>query len=156
MAWRNEAQQKRFVDEHLKLREKNATQAAINAGYSPKSAYSQASDLLKKPELQKYLQQRKAAIAKELRQEFLYDAQEARKVMYGVMNDALAQDADRLRAARAFLDLAGFGAPDGGTSTTETADNEIDLSDVTSEELHRLARLVPDSGGLVTKEPTTP
>lgn len=35
-------QQKLFVDEYLRLRKKNATQAAINAGYSPKSASSRA------------------------------------------------------------------------------------------------------------------
>lgn len=39
----------RFVDEYLK--DLNATQAAIRAGYSAKSAYSQAHDLLKNPEI---------------------------------------------------------------------------------------------------------
>lgn len=42
-------QRKLFVDEHLKLRCKNATRAAINAGYSSKSAQSQASQILKDP-----------------------------------------------------------------------------------------------------------
>lgn len=52
-------QRKLFVDEHLKLRCKNATQAAVNAGYSPKSAQSQASQILKDTEVQKYLEERK-------------------------------------------------------------------------------------------------
>lgn len=43
------ARQERFVAEYLV--DLNATQAAIRAGYSPRSAYSQAGDLLKKPEI---------------------------------------------------------------------------------------------------------
>jgi phage terminase small subunit len=41
--------QRKFVDEYLKLR--NATQAAKNAGYSARSAYSQGERLLKKAEI---------------------------------------------------------------------------------------------------------
>lgn len=41
--------QQRFVDEYLK--DRNATQAAIRAGYSKKTAGSQGHDLLKKPEI---------------------------------------------------------------------------------------------------------
>lgn len=42
--------QQRFVEEYLI--DLNATQAAIRAGYSEKTAYSQGHDLLKKPEIQ--------------------------------------------------------------------------------------------------------
>ena len=42
--------QRRFVDEYLILKGRNGTQAAINAGYSPKTAYSIACENLKKPE----------------------------------------------------------------------------------------------------------
>ena len=42
--------QRRFVQEYLI--DLNATQAAIRAGYSKKTAYSQGHDLLKKPEIQ--------------------------------------------------------------------------------------------------------
>lgn len=45
--------QKRFGDEYLV--DLVATKAAIRAGYSPSSAYSQGHDLLKKPEMQAYL-----------------------------------------------------------------------------------------------------
>ena len=41
--------QSRFLAEYLQSR--NATKAAIRAGYSPKTAYSQGHDLLKKPEI---------------------------------------------------------------------------------------------------------
>ena len=46
--------QKRFVSEYLV--DLNATQAAIRAGYSAKTAGSQAFDLLKKPEIQEAVQ----------------------------------------------------------------------------------------------------
>ena len=42
--------QQKFADEYIV--DFNATQAAIRAGYSPKTAGSQAFDLLKKPEMQ--------------------------------------------------------------------------------------------------------
>jgi len=46
--------QKRFAEEYLL--DLNATQSAIRAGYSEKTAYSQAFDLLKKPEIQEQIQ----------------------------------------------------------------------------------------------------
>lgn len=46
--------QKRFCNEYLI--DLNATQAAIRAGYSEKTSYSIGSELLKKPEVQTYLQ----------------------------------------------------------------------------------------------------
>lgn len=48
------AHQRRFVDEYVI--DLNATRAAERAGYSAKSAYSQAHDLLKKPEIQTLIQ----------------------------------------------------------------------------------------------------
>lgn len=46
--------QKRFVEEYLV--DLNATQAAIRAGYKPKSAYSIGQENLRKPEIQNALQ----------------------------------------------------------------------------------------------------
>lgn len=54
--------QRRFVDEYLV--DLNATQAAIRAGYSPKTAGSQAFDLLKKPEIHEYIEERRAPVEK--------------------------------------------------------------------------------------------
>lgn len=101
-------QQKLFVDEYLRLRKKNATQAAINAGYSPKSASAQASQLLKNPIVLEYLNEREEAITQELRQEFIFDAIEARKVMYEIMKKEDAEDRDKINVAKDFLDRAGF------------------------------------------------
>ena len=47
--------QKRFVEEYLV--DLNATQAAIRAGYSPKTAYSMGQRLLKNVEVQKAIQE---------------------------------------------------------------------------------------------------
>lgn len=101
-------QQKLFIDEYLKLRKKNQKQAAINAGYSPRSAESQASQLLKNPKVTDYLKERESVMEEELRQEFRFDALEAREVMHKIMNDPIAKDSDRLSAAKDFLDRAGF------------------------------------------------
>jgi len=56
------AKQKTFVEEYLI--DLNATQAAIRAGYSEKTAYSIGSELLKKPEIQEAI-----ALAMKARQE---------------------------------------------------------------------------------------
>ena len=101
-------QRRLFVDEYIKLRCKNAGQAAINAGYSPKSAQSQASQILKDSEVSEYLTKRKNEMASELRQEFIFDALEARKVMYEILTNPDAEDRDKISVAKDFLDRAGF------------------------------------------------
>lgn len=53
--------QARFVEEYLI--DLNATQAAIRAGYSEKTAGSQAFDLLKKPEIQEAIAERRKMAA---------------------------------------------------------------------------------------------
>lgn len=52
------AKQERFVGEYLL--DLNATQAAIRAGYSEKTAGQQGFDLLKKPEIQKSIEEAQA------------------------------------------------------------------------------------------------
>ncbi len=47
-------QRKRFVKEYMALKCKNMRQAAINAGYSEKSAQQQASNLMKDNEVWAY------------------------------------------------------------------------------------------------------
>ena len=97
-----------FVDEYIKLRCSNAKQAAINAGYSPKSAQSQSSQILKDSNVQEYLKQRNSEISQELKQEFIFDALEARSVMYSIMTNPEAADRDKIAVAKDFLDRAGF------------------------------------------------
>lgn len=102
------AQQKLFVDEYLKLRKSNQTQAALNAGYSKKTAQSQASQLLMKSNVTTYLQEREAEMAQGLWEEFIFDALEARKAMYEIMKDDTTENKDKISVAKDFLDRAGF------------------------------------------------
>lgn len=53
----------RFVDEYLV--DLNATQAAIRAGYSPKTAYSIGFEILKKPEIQDEIAKRRGELQEE-------------------------------------------------------------------------------------------
>lgn len=101
-------QRKLFVDEYIRLRCKNAKQAAINAGYSPKSAQSQASQILNDSNVQEYLAKRKNEISQDLKREFIFDALEAREVMYEIMKNPEAADRDKIAVAKDFLDRAGF------------------------------------------------
>lgn len=58
------AKQKRFCDEYLI--DLNATQAAIRAGYSKKTAYSQGQRILKNVEVKSYIDERMNQKEKEL------------------------------------------------------------------------------------------
>ena len=58
------AKQKRFCDEYLI--DLNATQAAIRAGYSKKTAYAIGNENLNKPDLKKYIEERMAEKEKSL------------------------------------------------------------------------------------------
>lgn len=73
------AKQQRFCDEYLI--DLNATQAAIRAGYSKKTAYSIGVENLKKPELKKYIADRMA----EKDAELIADQDEVLKYLTSVM-----------------------------------------------------------------------
>ena len=73
------AKQQRFCDEYLI--DLNATQAAIRAGYSKKTAYSIGEENLKKPELKKYIDFRMA----EKESELIADQDEVLKYLTAVM-----------------------------------------------------------------------
>jgi len=87
----NEKQQ-RFCDEYLI--DLNATQAAIRAGYSEKTAGSQAFDLLKKPDVQAYLEERMDERSK--RTEITQDAvlKELAKIGFANMSDYMKPGID--------------------------------------------------------------
>lgn len=119
-------QRKRFVLEYIKLRCKNQREAAIRAGYSPKSAATQACDILKDSEVRAFLQEQKAAILREIQEDLALSASDAVSVVYQVMMDTKAKDADRLKAAFDILDRAGFRPED------------RDCADQSAEELPKL------------------
>lgn len=96
-----------FINEYIK-NGGNATQAAIAAGYSPKTAHSQASRLLKSVEVQQYLNKTEQNLNKDLRMMFAEDAVKAYNVLFEIMNDPAAPPKDRLVAAKDLLDRAGY------------------------------------------------
>ena len=71
--------QKRFADEYLI--DTNATQAAIRAGYSKKSAYSQGQRLLKNDEVKDYIDKQLV----KLQSEKIADAEEVMKYLTSVL-----------------------------------------------------------------------
>lgn len=73
------AKQQRFCDEYLI--DLNATQAAIRAGYSEKTAYSIGNENLNKPELKKYIEDRMA----EKESALIADQNEVLKYLTAVM-----------------------------------------------------------------------
>lgn len=115
-------QRKRLVEEYIKLRCKDQRQAAINAGYSPRSAAVQACEILKNPEVQEYLQEQKRAVFRRVQEELAISASGAVATVYAIMTDTKAKDADRLKAAFDILDRAGFrpeDKTDAGDATAE-------------------------------------
>lgn len=71
--------QKRFADEYLK--DLNATQAAIRAGYSKKTAYSIGFEILKKPEIKSYIERQ----LDKVHEETIADAKEVMGYLTSVM-----------------------------------------------------------------------
>ena len=73
------ARQKRFCDEYLIYC--NAKQAAIRAGYSPKTAYSIGNENLNKPELKAYIDEQ----LEKIHSAKIADAEEVMKYLTSVM-----------------------------------------------------------------------
>ena len=73
--------QKAFADYYIQTG--NATEAAIKAGYSEKTAYSIGNENLKKPELKKYIESRMA----EKESELIADQDEVLKYLTAVLRD---------------------------------------------------------------------
>lgn len=79
------AKQQRFCDEYLI--DLNATQAAIRAGYSKKTAYSIGQENLKKPEISAYIEKRMA----EKEAELIADQDEVMRYLTSVMRRELKE-----------------------------------------------------------------
>ena len=98
--------QLRFVEEYVK--DYNATQAAIRAGYSEKTAHNSGHRNVKNGEIQEKIKELQELMRTQLQQQFSSDAIVARKIMLNIMSDEDAPEAVRLSAAKDFLDRAGF------------------------------------------------
>ena len=91
--------QDRFVDEYLL--DGNGTQAAIRAGYSPKTAYSIASENLRKPDIQQAIAERQRQLAEKR----LWDRE--RLVSEAESNLHLAREHKQMGSANGALELIG-------------------------------------------------
>lgn len=131
-----------FVTEYIK-NGGNGTAAAVAAGYSERSAYSQASRLLKSDEVQQYLNNTQQSINKDLRMMFAEDAVKAYSVLLEVMNDKLTPPKDRITAARDLLDRAGYKPIDKMQADVQaTVETKPDLSKLSPKELAELEQIL--------------
>ena len=76
----------------------NQTQAAINAGYSPRSAYMQGSRLMKNAKVKKIMEEYKADIYGNLRTRMAAGAVKAYDAILSIATNPQADDRDRLAA----------------------------------------------------------
>lgn len=95
------AKQKRFCDEYLK--DLNATQAAIRAGYSEKTAEQAASRLLRIVKVQEYLQQ----FQNKIDQKNIKTVEEVQEWWSEVMVDEEAKLTDRIKASELLVKSKG-------------------------------------------------
>ena len=120
-------QQELFAIEYVKLGCRNATQAAINAGYSEKTACEQASRLLRNVKVKETINNLKSESAEELRHQMAFEALTAFNVLIGIMNDEEARDADRIKCATEVMDRAGFIAESKVNLETDISDSILHL-----------------------------
>ena len=86
------AKQEAFAIEYLK--DKNATQAAIRAGYSAKTARSIACEMLARPDVQQFVRERQEEAAAKAS----ITAESIAENLKEIAANPLAKDADRIRA----------------------------------------------------------
>ncbi|AYC28713.1 terminase small subunit [Paenisporosarcina cavernae] len=78
--------QTRFADEYIRLGE--VTKAAINAGYSPKTAYAIGKENLEKPSIKAYIEKR----LQDLRKQSIAEQDEVLKYLTSVMRGELKDE----------------------------------------------------------------
>lgn len=97
--------QERFVNEYLK--DLNATQAAIRAGYSPKTAGSIGHELLKKPEIAAHVKSVSTEATKELEISMEKNLSVLKEIAYSVKTAPLT----RIKAIEVINKMKGYDAP---------------------------------------------
>ena len=120
--------QERFALEYQK--DCNATQAAIRAGYSKKTAYSQGQRLLKNVEVQNALRERK--------NELTATSDQIKKFWSDVMNDETEDIKNRLRASE--LLAKSYGDFTVNIKTEETPKEYIFRWETPEEEIKRIKK----------------
>lgn len=124
---------RRFVIEYFNCGG-NQTQAAINAGYSPRSAYMIGSRLMKNDKVKKIMEEYKADIYGNLRTRMAAGAVKAYDTILSIATNPHADDRDRLAAAKDVMDRAGYKPVDktevsGGLSVTLEVDDDVNAQD---------------------------
>ena len=102
------AMQAKFVEAYCSGTYKTTTDMAIAAGYSEKSACSQASQLLKNPKVLKKIDERQAELRDYIQKRFSFIAKQAIDVLVQAMLNPETSTKDRTIIARDLLDRAGY------------------------------------------------
>jgi phage terminase small subunit len=84
----------------------HGTNSAINAGYSEKSAYSTASDLLRNPKIASAIEKEREDRKKAIQHKLSKYAEDAVKILYELAGKS-DSDSVRLQAAKDIMDRAG-------------------------------------------------
>lgn len=100
----------RFVDAYIANGYENATKAAIDAGYSPKTAQVKGSQLMADEAVKKALAKAQATRDQAVRQRMRARAERAIAVLNAIMDDPNATDRDKISAANSLLDRSGYKA----------------------------------------------
>lgn len=96
------AKQKRFCEEYVVSRD--ATAAALSAGYSEKTADVIGSQNLRKLKVQEYINELQSEQVERLQ----ISSDELTEFFRGRMNDKLAKDSDRIKAAENLAKRIGY------------------------------------------------
>ena len=147
--------QKKFADEYIKIG--NATQAAINAGYSKKTAGQVGAENLKKPYIKTYIDKKLSELEANTIAESKEVLQYLTSVLRGETHDEVyyktefggealgqvkVQNKDRLKAAELLMRRFGLNASDlekeKQTIQIEKTKTEIDIMKGISEEIEDL------------------
>lgn len=125
MSVRLTEKQKKFCDEYLF--DFNATQAAIRAGYSEKSAYSIGDENLKKPEIQKYISklQKEAQERSDITRDGIIE--ELKKIGFAEINMNSLKVKDKIKALGLIAQMLGMDHPIDSEEIEDTSEAERDV-----------------------------
>lgn len=98
--------QNRFCEEYIT--DFNATQAAIRAGYSEKTAYSIGVENLKKPEIKNYIEKLREGIREKTEIKLDDIIEEACRIGFAEIDMSRVRPADKIRALEAITRLLGL------------------------------------------------
>ena len=108
--------QRHFAEAYAK--NPNATAAAIAAGYSPKTAYSQGQRMLRNAEIKKFLE----SLLEPEHEKSIATAAAIRRFWTDVMNDPDEKTASRLKASECLARSIGLFLTDSASAVTVKAD----------------------------------